>query len=257
MKVNVTFTDLSLTDAAIILAFVKEGEFQMASEPHGPQPLPKRKRRTKAEMAAGKTAGERIDDARGPDGAEGDTAGAKAEGDAAEAQEPVEAVVATPGVDKPARHRTRKVSADAGAADAASDAGSDDGPSGKAPPRRRRRGTDGDAAVGGGSDKPRGRRASAQVSPDAGTGDGTESAPSRRRGKRKDAKVSEDIGGGEISDQDLMKAASEAADQLTPAAVMEILEEFAVSQVAELDQTQRPEFLGRLADELAAEGVPY
>ena len=55
-----------------------------------------------------------------------------------------------------------------------------------------------------------------------------------------------------------MKAASEAADQLTPAAVMEILEEFAVSQVAELDQAQRKEFLGRIADEMAeAGGVPF
>lgn len=69
--------------------------------------------------------------------------------------------------------------------------------------------------------------------------------PARRKRKKK-----EDDG---ISDADVAKAASEGAQKLTPKVVSEILEEFGVGNVAELDQAQRREFM----DILVAEKIPF
>ena len=46
----------------------------------------------------------------------------------------------------------------------------------------------------------------------------------------------------DLSDQDMMKIASDAADKLTATAVMEILATFEVPSVASLDQPQRIQF---------------
>ena len=55
----------------------------------------------------------------------------------------------------------------------------------------------------------------------------------------------------EISDADVAKAASEGAQRLTPKVVTGILEEFGVSNVAELSQEQRREFMKALDDYVA------
>lgn len=78
-----------------------------------------------------------------------------------------------------------------------------------------------------------------------------EEKPKRRSRKKADAD--------EISDIDLTKAASDAAEVLTPAGVMEILEQFAVGSVNELDrQVDRRKFLNLLkaAIEEAGEEEP-
>ncbi len=86
-------------------------------------------------------------------------------------------------------------------------------------------------------------------------GEKADDAPEPRR--RRSAKVAEakdppaddppeDDGGDEITDEDVMKAASEAAKDITPKVVMEILEQFGVVNVGDLDQAQRRKFIGQL-----------
>lgn len=52
----------------------------------------------------------------------------------------------------------------------------------------------------------------------------------------------------DVSDEDLTKAASQAAALLGPPAVMDVLDEFAVEEVRDLSQEQRKEFMAKLDD---------
>ncbi len=52
----------------------------------------------------------------------------------------------------------------------------------------------------------------------------------------------------EITDRDVSKAASEGAQEIGPKAVRGILDQFGVSNVADLDQGQRREFIGLIDD---------
>ncbi|KKL63398.1 hypothetical protein LCGC14_2175480, partial [marine sediment metagenome] len=58
------------------------------------------------------------------------------------------------------------------------------------------------------------------------------------KGNKKDAPVSDNI-----TDADLTKAASIGAETITPAKVMEILEQFGVGDVSKLEGESRREFL--------------
>lgn len=58
---------------------------------------------------------------------------------------------------------------------------------------------------------------------------------------------------GNISDADVTKAASHAAQKITPRVVKEILAEFGTANTADLDQEQRQEFVERLNAEMADE----
>lgn len=53
----------------------------------------------------------------------------------------------------------------------------------------------------------------------------------------------------DITDEDLTKAASQAAQVIGAPAVMEVLEEFAVSKLGDLQGDQRQEFLDRMQAE--------
>ncbi len=52
----------------------------------------------------------------------------------------------------------------------------------------------------------------------------------------------------EVSDEDLTKSASQAAADIGPPAVMDILDEFGVGEVRDLTQEQRREFVDRLTE---------
>ena len=52
-----------------------------------------------------------------------------------------------------------------------------------------------------------------------------------------------------MSDEDLTKAASQAAAEIGPSKVMDVLDEFSVAEVKHLKQEQRPDFIARLNDE--------
>ncbi len=71
----------------------------------------------------------------------------------------------------------------------------------------------------------------------------------RKRSSRKSSKK-EDAG---ISDADMTKGASEAADIITPAIVTEIMTEYGVASVDEIKQSERQEFLDQLQTEIDAE----
>lgn len=73
------------------------------------------------------------------------------------------------------------------------------------------------------------------------TGDDAKLASPKRRRR---AKATEEQD--EISDADVAKAASEGAQHLTPKVVTTILAEYGVSNVAELSQDQRGEFMTEL-----------
>ncbi len=51
-----------------------------------------------------------------------------------------------------------------------------------------------------------------------------------------------------ISDEDLTKATSQAAQELSPGVVMDVLEQFGVSEIRDLDQGQRKEFVALLQE---------
>ena len=82
---------------------------------------------------------------------------------------------------------------------------------------------------------------------------------SGRRGRKGRGKKSEpddnDDGGGEedsgISDVDLSKASSEAAEDIGPKQVRKVLDTFGCATVAELEDDLRQEFLEALADKVA------
>lgn len=52
----------------------------------------------------------------------------------------------------------------------------------------------------------------------------------------------------DVSDEDLTKAASQAAASIGAPAVVDVLDEFEVAEVRDLNQAQRREFVAKLAD---------
>lgn len=59
----------------------------------------------------------------------------------------------------------------------------------------------------------------------------------------------------EITDRDVSKAASEGAQELTPAAVRGILDQFGVANVGDLDQSQRCEFIDMVDQAIVDAGL--
>jgi hypothetical protein len=152
---------------------------------------------------------------------------------------------------KPKARRSRKSSADTAAPDAdATEAAPADS------------GSDGDDVqqepAGGGR---RRRRSASAGSPAERTEEAGEAKPASRRRRRStpapDA-ADEDAGAGEqdadegkareISDADLTGAASKAAAKITPKAVQDIIDEFGVSELKDLDAGQRVEFIDRMLE---------
>ena len=132
--------------------------------------------------------------------------------------------------EKPVRRRRRRPQVDNGETrpDGAA-AGDDDEPSDgdvETPVRRRRRASSED-------DSSRtSRRSRSKRGDDKGTGAGGDSEE-------------------EITDRDVAKAASDGAQQITPAVVRKILDQFAVANVGDLDQGQRREFIDLIEDAIA------
>ncbi len=73
------------------------------------------------------------------------------------------------------------------------------------------------------------------------------SASKEERPSTKEELVDDGTPPEEITDEDVMKEASAAAKDITPKAVMEILEQFGVVNVGDLTQAQRREFIDQLA----------
>lgn len=111
-------------------------------------------------------------------------------------------------------------------------------------------GSSDETGVGGGSDDQSTRRGRSSASRAGRSSDASEDKPVSKRGKKKAAEpveevVAEDQDDG-FTDEDLTKAASEAADAITPAKVKEILDQFGVGFVGELDGDSRAEFIDLL-----------
>lgn len=122
-----------------------------------------------------------------------------------------------------AGRRRRRQSAEAGGASSPS---SSDEEEEAAPPRRRRR---------------------ASESEDAGEDEGAAATTGRSRRRSAGSAAKKD----EITDEDLAKACSEAARELTPAVVKEILkEDFGVSAAKDVPQDQRRKLLDTLKEEM-------
>lgn len=84
--------------------------------------------------------------------------------------------------------------------------------------------------------------------------------PSSRRKGNGPAAAATSVGenvGDEITDQDVSKAASAAAQVITPKGVKDVLKEFGVAGVQELDQGQRREFIDNLNGKIEAEDIPF
>ena len=240
-----------ISDAGEPLDQYEAGQRALAEE----QPQkPRRKRRTKAEMDEARAA-----EAEGADHNVTDEDG----------NFPEEKVD-----EKPVRRRRRRPQVDNGETrpDGAA-AGDDDEPSDgdvETPVRRRRRrasseddssrtsrrsrskrGDDKGAGAGGDSEE--------EITPDdvrhgrRQRGEPEESAKaSARRRQRSAQEVAEgDVSDDEITDRDVAKAASDGAQQITPAAVRKILDQFAVANVGDLNQGQRREFIDLIEDAIA------
>ncbi len=106
--------------------------------------------------------------------------------------------------------------------------------------RRRARSTDSPAETSTEPAKGRRRRASAASSSE-------EDKPKRTRRTKKAADD-------ELKDMDLSKAASGLADATNPKVVLDLLEEFGVTKVGELEGDARREFLDAVAELIADEG---
>ena len=212
MRFSLTFGDLSSDEAQELLAYATEHLPASDAEVSVEQPQkPRRKRRTKAEMDEARAA-----EAEGADHNVTDEDG----------NFPEEKVD-----EKPVRRRRRRPQVDNGETrpDGAA-AGDDDEPSDgdvETPVRRRR------------------RRASSE--------DDSSRTSRRSRSKRGDDKGAGAGGDSEeeITDRDVAKAASDGAQQITPAAVRKILDQFAVANVGDLDQGQRREFIDLIEDTIA------
>ena len=93
-------------------------------------------------------------------------------------------------------------------------------------------------------EKPAGRRRGKKAEAEA-------EAPAEEKPARRRRSAKKDDG---IKDADLVKACSEAASQIGPDLVAEILEDdYKVTEVSELNQDQRKEFLETLRKEIEAE----
>ncbi len=114
-------------------------------------------------------------------------------------------------------------------------------------PRRRRR------AAPEAEEKSTGRRRRR-----SGPAEDPTSAPAvERKGRRtKDVSPAEQGTADEITDRDVSKAASEGAQDISPKAVRGILDQFAVSNVADLDQGQRREFIDLIRDAIEEANTP-
>lgn len=91
-------------------------------------------------------------------------------------------------------------------------------------------------------------KAAAEAAPIEGNRPNPDPLPRRRRtaGVAEETSPEPEGEATEISDEDVMKAASQAAQEATPKAVMDVLAEFAVVNVADLGQGQRREFIDKL-----------
>lgn len=173
---------------------------------------------------------------------------------------------------KPARRRRKKPAAETDPkpdAPAGQPAGDVDGVGDQGGTGRRRRRANADDAVGGESDPPRWRRNRASAATGSDTGSGgeddagggsaekgdsdvnptTASAPAggrRKKNAKKTASSPSEPEKSEITDADVAKAASAAAEKLTPKGVTEILDQFSVDNVGALNQEQRREFIDQL-----------
>ncbi len=116
----------------------------------------------------------------------------------------------------------------------------DEGDENPEPKRRKRRKSSDDEDE---APKKRGRR-----SKKADEDEGEDDAPKRSR--RSGRKKKDDT---DISDSDLRKAASEAAEVITPDGVTEMIAEFGADNVKDIPQAQRKEFIEYLNDEVAKE----
>ena len=112
-----------------------------------------------------------------------------------------------------------------------------------------------DEGVDTGTGKPHRRRRNSKKTGDAieGAEDNVEASdkpePAKRRRK---SKATENVDADEISDADLSKAASQGASEITPKGVMEILEQFGVEKVEQLEGGQRREFLDLVNEAIEA-----
>ncbi len=158
----------------------------------------------------------------------------------------------------------RKRSAKASNAAAGTDAGEEEKPRG-----RRQRGKSAGDTDDAAETKGRRRRgpAASTASDESATDEEPKAQTRRRRGKKADAPPTSEAAPSagrrargasastakspsddDVSDEDLTRAASNAASKVGAPAVMDVLEEFAAAQVSDLSQEQRPEFLVKLAE---------
>lgn len=135
------------------------------------------------------------------------------------------------------------------------DEGNDDAPT-AARSRRRRSAEAGDASSRSSSEDdqdddgeqaPPRRRRRAEPEEDEGNADTAGDTGRSRRRSAGDAGKTD-----RISDEDLAKAASRAAKEITPAVVKQIIREFGVDTVNDIPQDQRRKFLDELEAEIAA-----
>lgn len=135
------------------------------------------------------------------------------------------------------------------------DEGNDDAPT-AARSRRRRSAEAGDASSRSSSEEdqdddgeqaPPRRRRRAEPEEDEGNADTAGDTGRSRRRSAGDAGKTD-----RISDEDLAKAASRAAKEITPAVVKQIIREFGVDTVNDIPQDQRRKFLDELEAEIAA-----
>lgn len=135
------------------------------------------------------------------------------------------------------------------------DEGNDDAPT-AARSRRRRSAEAGDASSRSSSEEdqdddgeqaPPRRRRRAEPEEDEGNEDTAGDTGRSRRRSAGDAEKTD-----KISDEDLAKAASRAAKEITPAVVKQIIREFGVDTVNDIPQDQRRKFLDELEAEIAA-----
>lgn len=103
-----------------------------------------------------------------------------------------------------------------------------------------------ETSVGGDSDDQPVRSGRSSASRAGRSSDASEDKPVSKRGKEEAKEPVVEVKDDGFTDEDLTKAASEAADTITPAKVKEILDQFGVGFVGELDGDNRAEFIDLL-----------
>lgn len=166
---------------------------------------------------------------------------------AAQAEAPAE-------VDSKSTRRRRKATSDDSVADAntednAKPAGDDSSVAepAKKPARRRRGKQDGDASDAGTGEGDKGKSAANPRRRRRSNGD--DKGSGSKAGDAGDADTGDASADDTVSDADLTSTASRAAAKITPKKVNEIIEEFGVSDIKELTQEQRVEFVARMEAE--------